>query len=77
MEFLNLFSLYPLPLEGPFLNPSKCGSLDAGSFLQPDCDRLDELIDEFEDAVKIITIAPELNGAVSVIKEITGRKIIE
>jgi len=62
-------------LEGPFLNPVKCGALDAGSFLKPDRDSLKELIEGFEDVVKIITIAPELEGAVSVIKEIAGRGI--
>jgi N-acetylglucosamine-6-phosphate deacetylase len=60
-----------LLLEGPFLNPAKCGALDASSFLTPDENALKELIDGFEDIVKIITIAPELEGAPALIKHIS------
>lgn len=63
-------------LEGPFLNPSKCGALDAGSFLKPDNDNFKKLIEGFDDVVRIITIAPELDRAVDIIKEISGRGII-
>jgi len=63
-------------LEGPFLNPLKCGALDTGSFLKPDKDSVIKLIDGFDDVVKIITIAPELEGAVDIIKEISGKGII-
>ena len=57
-------------LEGPFLNPSRCGALDSASFLTPDQNALKELIDGFEDIVKIITVAPELEGAPALIKHI-------
>lgn len=63
-------------LEGPFLNPSKCGALDAKSFLTPDEHSLDQLIDGFEDIVKIITIAPELDGAARLIKKMSDMGII-
>jgi N-acetylglucosamine-6-phosphate deacetylase len=63
-------------LEGPFLNPSKCGALDAASFLTPEKDSLNKLIDGFEDIVKIITIAPELEGAVDMIRGISRKGII-
>lgn len=58
-------------LEGPFLNPAKRGALDASSFLKPDENALKELIDGFEDIVKIITIAPELEGAIDLIRHIS------
>ena len=63
-------------LEGPFLNPSKCGALDAASFLTPHKDSLIKLIDGFEDIIKIITIAPELEGAVNIIHELSDKGII-
>lgn len=63
-------------LEGPFLNPSKCGALDAASFLTPDEHSFDQLIDGFEDIVKIITVAPELKGAASLIKKISDMGIV-
>jgi N-acetylglucosamine-6-phosphate deacetylase len=65
-----------LHLEGPFLNPAQCGALDASSFLAPDEHAFKELIDGFEDIVKIITIAPELEGAPALIKRISDLGII-
>jgi N-acetylglucosamine-6-phosphate deacetylase len=55
-------------LEGPFLNPERMGSLDGKSFVDPSEERLSQLVAEFEDLIKIITIAPELPGALRVIE---------
>lgn len=63
-------------LEGPFLNSAKCGALKSSSFIEPDESNLRKLLDGFEDMVKIITIAPELNGAVKLIKKISDMGII-
>ena len=63
-------------LEGPFLNPSKCGALDEQSFLKPNVNDLRKLIDGFEDIIKIITIAPELDGACELISHISDAGII-
>jgi N-acetylglucosamine-6-phosphate deacetylase len=56
-------------LEGPFLNPSRCGALDPSSFLKPDERTFNKLIDGFKAMVKIITIAPELEGSLNLIKQ--------
>ena len=50
-------------LEGPFLNPLMAGALDAGSFIPPSERALRELTEGCEDVVRIVTIAPELPGA--------------
>ena len=50
-------------LEGPFLNPARCGSLNAATFLEPSEYNLNALLDGFEDIVRIVTLAPELDGA--------------
>jgi N-acetylglucosamine-6-phosphate deacetylase len=63
-------------LEGPFLNPSKCGALDAKTFIEPSEKSLRRLLEGFEAIVKIITIAPELKGALQLIKNISDRGII-
>jgi N-acetylglucosamine-6-phosphate deacetylase len=63
-------------LEGPFLNPSKCGALNAGAFAEPAEYKLKELIEGFEDIVKIMTIAPEIKGAAGLIKKMSDRGII-
>jgi N-acetylglucosamine-6-phosphate deacetylase len=53
-----------------------CGALDAASFLDPDEGSLKKLIEGYEDIVKIITIAPELQGALKLIKNISDAGII-
>ena len=63
-------------LEGPFLNPARCGALDPASFLEPRERVLRVLIEGFEDVVKVITIAPELNGAPALIRRLVDRGII-
>ena len=65
-----------LHLEGPFLNPAKCGSLNAGTFLGPTEQRFRELIEGFENLVKIITMAPEIIGAAGLIRKISDAGII-
>jgi N-acetylglucosamine-6-phosphate deacetylase len=63
-------------LEGPFLNPAKCGSLNATTFIGPSEKPFRELIEGFENIVKIITVAPELEGAFGLIKKISAQGII-
>ncbi|MEC4675744.1 MAG: amidohydrolase family protein [Nitrospirota bacterium] len=53
-------------LEGPFLNPVRCGALDGSSFEKPSISNLKKLIEGYEDIIKIITVAPEISGALKV-----------
>jgi len=55
-------------IEGPFLNSEYAGSLDKNSFANPSVETLARLVADFEDMVKIVTIAPELPGALRIIK---------
>ncbi|MHB8174441.1 MAG: N-acetylglucosamine-6-phosphate deacetylase [Nitrospirota bacterium] len=62
-------------IEGPFVNPRRKGALgptdrpgEVGVFLTPSIDNLMRLIEGFEDIVKVITIAPELPGALKLIE---------
>ncbi len=63
-------------LEGPFLNPLKCGSLNAITFIDPTDYNLGQLIEGFEDMIRIITISPELDGSLNLIKRISAKGII-
>ncbi|MEW6068893.1 MAG: amidohydrolase family protein [Nitrospirota bacterium] len=63
-------------LEGPFLNPTKCGALDSASFIKPTEYNFKKLIEGFENIVKIITIAPEIKGATTLIKKMSDMGII-
>ena len=78
-------------LEGPFVNPLKKGALGPvpvdrlqtvdwhqvdGIFQPPSIENLKRLIDGFEDVVKVITIAPELPGALELIEYCADAGII-
>jgi N-acetylglucosamine-6-phosphate deacetylase len=60
-------------LEGPFLNPQRAGSLDGKSFADPSVETFKQLVEDFEDIIKIVTIAPELPGALKIIELSRGK----
>ncbi len=53
-------------LEGPFINPSKHGAQDKQYIQKPNL----ELIHNYLDIVKMITLAPEIEGAKAFIKQL-------
>ncbi|HMK43715.1 MAG TPA: hypothetical protein VK445_06215 [Dissulfurispiraceae bacterium] len=59
-------------LEGPFVNPAKAGALNAIAFLNPSIDRFRELAEGFEEIIRTVTVAPELPGALQLIRHIAG-----
>jgi N-acetylglucosamine-6-phosphate deacetylase len=63
-------------LEGPFLNPSKAGALDGAFFQIPSVKTWRKLLEGFEDIVKIVTIAPELEGSLQLIQTMSNMGII-
>jgi len=63
-------------LEGPFLNPLRCGALGAESCIEPTEDVFRELSEGFEDIIKIITIAPEMHGALRLTRKISDMGIL-
>jgi N-acetylglucosamine-6-phosphate deacetylase len=62
-------------LEGPFLNPAMAGALDPGSFIPPGERAFRELTDGLEEVVRIVTIAPEMDGAVPLIRQMADAGI--
>lgn len=62
-------------LEGPFLNPMNAGALNAMAMLDPNEQSIRKLIDGYEDIIKIITVAPELEGGTALISMIANRGI--
>jgi len=65
-----------LHLEGPFLNPDKRGAHRADALAAPDVRQLIRWCERAEGAVKMITLAPELDGAPEVIREAARRGIV-
>ena len=55
-------------LEGPFLNPARCGAQDKSSIVRPSTAVLKKLTEGYGRLIKIVTIAPELPGALEVIE---------
>ena len=54
-------------LEGPFLNPVKCGAQDPSALIQPDASVFTSLSKACEGQAKAMTIAPELPGVEEII----------
>jgi N-acetylglucosamine-6-phosphate deacetylase len=71
-----LASIAGIHLEGPFLNPSKSGALDRSTFRKPSEKTLKKLIEGFEGIVKVVTIAPELEGAQRLIHSMSNMGFI-
>jgi N-acetylglucosamine-6-phosphate deacetylase len=63
-------------LEGPYLNPSMCGSLNSMVFVDPAVKQFEELTDGFEDIIRIMTISPELPDATAIIRKAADMGII-
>lgn len=63
-------------LEGPYLAHSHCGAHDPALLRIPTIDELKQLIDASHNMIKMVTIAPELEGAIKVIEFLTEQGII-
>lgn len=57
-------------LEGPWLAAARCGAHDPRLLRDPDPAELDALLSD--GAVRMITLAPELDGAIDAVKRITA-----
>jgi N-acetylglucosamine-6-phosphate deacetylase len=63
-------------LEGPFLNYEKRGAHPAKYLLTPSLEALEGLIGEYEEIIKIVTLAPELDVTGTVIEHLCSKDII-
>jgi len=55
--------------EGPFLNPARAGAIDPAHFVSPDRALAERLVDG--GTTRLVTLAPELDGAGEVIRAFT------
>ncbi len=60
-------------MEAPFLSAHRCGAQVAAHFLPPSMEAWLQMTGEYASAVRIITLAPELNGAEEWIRQIASR----
>jgi N-acetylglucosamine-6-phosphate deacetylase len=63
-------------LEGPFLNPERRGAIDVATMRPPDLDDLRRLQDAAGGWIKMMTVAPELPGALTAIEEMVRLRIV-
>jgi N-acetylglucosamine-6-phosphate deacetylase len=57
-------------LEGPWLSSAQCGAHDRAQLRAPEPDEVDDLVGR--DAVRMVTLAPELPGALDAVRRIQG-----
>jgi len=62
-------------LEGPFLSHQKCGVQPREHMLAPDIATFDRLFEAAEGKVRVMTLAPELPGAVELTAHATARGV--
>ena len=61
--------------EGPFINVAKKGAMNEKRILPPTIETFDRMYDACEGQMKIITIAPEMEGAIAVIKHAVSKGV--
>lgn len=62
--------------EGPYISAAKCGAHRVEALRDPDLSELTELIEAGNGAVKMVTIAPELDGALEAIEFLDQRGVV-
>lgn len=63
-------------LEGPYLASARCGAHDPSLLRAPKVSELEELISAGQGFIKMVTIAPELEDAIPVIKYLVENEVI-
>lgn len=63
-------------LEGPYISTARCGAHDPALLREPSPRELDELIKAGRGHIRMLTIAPELPGALEVVREATASGVI-
>ena len=76
LPFFQSGKIAGIHLEGPYLAHNRCGAHDPTLLKSPTIDEVKELIDYGQGAIKMITVAPELNGALNVISYLYSNKVI-
>jgi N-acetylglucosamine-6-phosphate deacetylase len=65
-----------LHLEGPFISTAKCGVHPLADIIPPSLPLLDQFWNAAQCTVKVVTVAPELDGASDFIRECAKRDIV-
>ncbi|WP_243790393.1 N-acetylglucosamine-6-phosphate deacetylase [Saccharopolyspora gloriosae] len=63
-------------LEGPFLSAARCGAHDPALLREPDEQAIRTLLKAGKGSIKMVTLAPELNGAIPAVRTLTAQGVI-
>jgi N-acetylglucosamine-6-phosphate deacetylase len=63
-------------LEGPFLSAARCGAHDPSILRPPDPDSVAALLAAGKGTIRMVTIAPELEGALHAVKRLVGAGVL-
>lgn len=76
VPFYNSGAIAGIHLEGPYLARARCGAHNPNLLKSPTISEIQQLIEVGEGAIKMITVAPELENALEVISFLTRNKIL-
>ncbi len=62
-------------LESPYIHPKQCGALDPAHLRSPQDGSLERLL-EYADVLRILVVAPELPGAVELVRRLAAHGIL-
>ena len=63
-------------LEGPFLAPEKCGAHDRAALVLPTLEAVEELLAAAAGALRMVTLAPELPGALEAVERFARASVV-
>jgi len=63
-------------LEGPWLSTKRCGAHQASLMRDPDPAEVDRVLDAGTGTIRMVTLAPERDGALAAIERIVDRKVV-
>ncbi|MDJ0324771.1 N-acetylglucosamine-6-phosphate deacetylase [Cryobacterium sp. PH31-AA6] len=69
-------ALAGIHLEGPWLSPAHRGAHDVTLLRDPDTETVDRLMRAGRGAVRMVTIAPELEGGLAAVRQIVGYRAV-
>lgn len=70
--FVHSGQIAGIHLEGPYLAHARCGAHDPQLLVNPELSEIKELLQVADGAISMITIAPELPGAIDAITHLTA-----
>ena len=69
-------TLAGIHLEGPWISPQQCGAHDLAQLRTPDLGEIEELLELAEGAICMVTLAPELPGALEAIEFLVANGVV-